>query len=248
MCRDGRSKRNYSVKTTMKAIAEYWAEYSEEHDISADFYWGGSLKIALKVCWRCGHKTRRLEKCHIVPHALGGKDEPANLLLMCGRCHREAPNCTDPNFILMWLDTERQFSPNWYWPWRGLQEFERLFGRPCFSNLDAEAFKEFEKFRFNNPAFKDKSDEKVLQAQLDNEYFPTPPHEADLLMTKAFRKVVKHFGENGLNPSTLAYIWWDVEKGMERLERRRKKGSNQPQALTDEDGTVSPNPPPPPLP
>jgi len=33
-----------------------------------------------------------VERCHLVPHALGGADSPANLVLLCGRCHRDAPD------------------------------------------------------------------------------------------------------------------------------------------------------------
>lgn len=44
-----------------------------------------------------------LERCHLVPHALGGTDEPANLVLLCGRCHAEAPDVGDPRYMLRWI-------------------------------------------------------------------------------------------------------------------------------------------------
>src|SRR5262249_7661154 len=49
-------------------------------------------------CWRCGYKSS-LQKCHIVPDSLGGAARPSNLVLLCCRCHREAPNVADPRFM-----------------------------------------------------------------------------------------------------------------------------------------------------
>lgn len=53
---------------------------------------------ALESCWRCGLEVPkgrhgcRLERAHIVPHALNGPSEPQNMLLLCGVCHARGPN------------------------------------------------------------------------------------------------------------------------------------------------------------
>lgn len=44
-----------------------------------------------------------LEKCHIVPFAKGGADEPSNLFLLCPYCHVEAPDVTDPRGFFRWV-------------------------------------------------------------------------------------------------------------------------------------------------
>ena len=60
-------------------------------------------------------KTRRvLERCHIVPHALGGSDEdPANMFLLCHDCHLESPDNANEKYFLRWvykMRTEKVFS------------------------------------------------------------------------------------------------------------------------------------------
>jgi len=43
-----------------------------------------------------------LQRCHIVPRSLGGKDEPSNLFLMCRECHDQAPNFPFTDAFLEW--------------------------------------------------------------------------------------------------------------------------------------------------
>ena len=59
-------------------------------------------------------KTRRvLERCHIVPHALGGSDkDPSNLFLLCHDCHASSPDMANPKYFLRWvykMRTEKVF-------------------------------------------------------------------------------------------------------------------------------------------
>ena len=85
-----------NIKTTPKQIVEYWESKVDELDISVDWC------EAQKCCWRCGLETN-LQRAHIIPDSLGGKDEPSNLILLCGRCHGEAPNVADPEIMWEWL-------------------------------------------------------------------------------------------------------------------------------------------------
>jgi hypothetical protein len=48
-----------------------------------------------------------LERCHLVPHSKGGSDGPENLVLLCPTCHRDAPNCLDPDIMLAWCVRRR---------------------------------------------------------------------------------------------------------------------------------------------
>ncbi|MDT7786730.1 MAG: hypothetical protein QOF58_5149 [Pseudonocardiales bacterium] len=98
-------------------VAEHWDETHER-------------------CWRCGYKSR-LEQCRIVPAALGGGDSADNLVLLCGRCHTEAPNHEDPQYMWRWLRATRAKSCDTYWTIRGWEEFEVMFGRKplaCFTD------------------------------------------------------------------------------------------------------------------
>jgi hypothetical protein len=54
------------------------------------------------VLWSVWNKTV-LERCHLVPHALGGPDSPENLVLLCGRCHRDAPDVGSADHMLWWV-------------------------------------------------------------------------------------------------------------------------------------------------
>ena len=67
--------------------------HEEECGLSVDW------AEAHERCWQCGCK-RGLQRCHIVPHALGGEDAPSNLVLLCGRCHLDNPNVADTE--VMW--------------------------------------------------------------------------------------------------------------------------------------------------
>ena len=60
------------MKTTLEEAIDYWVKYQDESGLSVDW------AEAKERCWRCGCE-RNLQRCHIVPYALGGKDEPSNM-------------------------------------------------------------------------------------------------------------------------------------------------------------------------
>ncbi|MEK2144959.1 HNH endonuclease [Vibrio parahaemolyticus] len=80
------------MDTSIKDIVEYWELHQDESGLSVDW------AEAETLCWRCAHK-RKLQRCHIIPRALGGSEQPSNLVLLCGQCHSEAPNVNDPEFM-----------------------------------------------------------------------------------------------------------------------------------------------------
>lgn len=52
--------------------------------------------------------TKGLERCHIVPHSLGGDDkDPSNYLLLCPQCHAESPDTIYPRAMFLWLYSKR---------------------------------------------------------------------------------------------------------------------------------------------
>lgn len=115
-------------KTSYKEIVDYWANNEDECGLAVD--WAD----AYKRCWRCGYQSK-LERCHIIPHSLGGLDKPSNLVLLCGRCHREAPNVVDPRFMWIWLRATCVPFYDSYWTIRGSFEFEQMFGRLPFTEI-----------------------------------------------------------------------------------------------------------------
>ena len=48
-----------------------------------------------------------LNRCHIIPHSLGGEDKPENLFLLCERCHKKAPDINVPRCFLKWVYKQR---------------------------------------------------------------------------------------------------------------------------------------------
>ena len=62
------------IKTTIQEAIDYWSEFVHESDISVD--WSESDTH----CWRCGCE-KHLQRCHIIPDSLGGKDCPENIVL-----------------------------------------------------------------------------------------------------------------------------------------------------------------------
>ena len=118
------------MKTNHREIVHYWAAIEDECGLGVDW------SEAHERCWRCGNKSN-LQRCHIVPDSLGGLDHPSNLVLLCGRCHREAPNHTNPKYMWVWLRATGVSFYDTYWTQRGMEEFEKMFKRKPFSSLDA---------------------------------------------------------------------------------------------------------------
>lgn len=118
-----------ALNVSHREIVDYWARREDECGLGVDW------SEAEERCWRCGYKSR-LERCHIVPDSLGGACDPSNLVLLCGRCHREAPNVADPRLMWIWLRTNCVPFYDMYWTTRGIQEFEKMFGRKPFVSAE----------------------------------------------------------------------------------------------------------------
>lgn len=57
----------------------------------------------LKQIWNDSKTKSVLNRCHIIPGALGGKDEPSNLFLMCEECHQLSPDTVYPFVFFEWV-------------------------------------------------------------------------------------------------------------------------------------------------
>ena len=53
--------------------------------------------------WNSKEVEHSLQKCHIVPRALQGEDEPHNLFMLCSSCHCESPDTTNESTFIRWV-------------------------------------------------------------------------------------------------------------------------------------------------
>jgi hypothetical protein len=98
-------------KTSIIQIADYWEENNDIYETELNFDWGDCRTH----CWNCGDdkqsksnpKTIRLERCHIIPHSLGGVDMPHNYVLLCKDCHKIAPDITNPKYMWEWIKSNK---------------------------------------------------------------------------------------------------------------------------------------------
>jgi hypothetical protein len=121
------------VKTTKKQIVEYWQNVMPYPETDLNFDWSD----AGIVCWNCGTITNHVQKCHIIPHMLGGEDTPSNYVLLCGECHLEAPDIEDSNAMWEWIKSNRTSTGliGSYKFEKILKEFERRNGYSFIEKL-----------------------------------------------------------------------------------------------------------------
>jgi hypothetical protein len=118
-----------------KRIVKYWRDNT---DINIFPCW----EDAETLCWRCGYKfTKDLQRCHIIPKALGGSDSADNLILLCRNCHREAPDVNDSAFMLRWLEATMHCHEIRVFQ-EVLEEVFNVIGREWLSNPSPEDFDE----------------------------------------------------------------------------------------------------------
>jgi hypothetical protein len=91
-----------------RKIVDYWMavepSFVDDPDVPSCFACGfdGSGE------WG-GWGTARLEEAHIIADSIGGKAEPSNLLLLCPRCHRDAPMSSVPFVLLDWVKRRESY-------------------------------------------------------------------------------------------------------------------------------------------
>ena len=110
----------YDKNKTTKEECDYWFSRINESEFSVD------ASEASERCWRCGYK-RNLERCHIIPKSLGGKDVPSNYVLICRRCHLENPNVADSDIMWDWLKAYKESFYDTFWINRALEEYEKIY-------------------------------------------------------------------------------------------------------------------------
>ena len=109
------------IKTSIQEIVDYWKRHQDECGLSVDW------SEAHERCWRCGCKEN-LERAHIIPDPLGGKDEPSNLVLLCKRCHADGPNVDDPEIMWDWIRAYGAPLYDTFWSIMGRKEYQFIYG------------------------------------------------------------------------------------------------------------------------
>lgn len=131
-----------SIKTTKEEIVQYWSKHQDESGLSVDW------AEANERCWRCGY-IRTLERCHIIPYSLGGKDIPQNLVLLCKRCHQEGPNVEDPEIMWDWIRAYGVPFYDTFWNCKGMKEYQLVYGH-SFENAIMYIMRHAKSSRDNN--------------------------------------------------------------------------------------------------
>lgn len=76
-----------------------------------------------------------MQRCHIIPESLGGKDEPSNLVLLCHKCHLDNPNVADPEIMWDWIRAYGVPFYDTFWDLMGRKEYELIYNRSFYSEL-----------------------------------------------------------------------------------------------------------------
>ena len=107
---------------TKSVIAKYWLKEqieNKEYDNLDSFEkklaaidwtepscWGCCKPDALestKTSWTVWNDAKELQRCHLIPHSLGGSSKKDNLVLLCKECHKESPDVSNPKFLKAWI-------------------------------------------------------------------------------------------------------------------------------------------------
>lgn len=108
--------------TSIKEIVDYYLINCNEEDLACD------ISEIYRRCWRCG-EIEKLCRCHIIPSSRGGEDRPENFVLLCRRCHEDAPNCVDDEIIFDWLKAEKSSAYNMFWANSIYLEYKKIYNQ-----------------------------------------------------------------------------------------------------------------------
>lgn len=191
-----KKKKRENIKTSVKEIIEYWSAKQDECGLSVDWAEAGER------CWRCGYK-KKLQRCHIIPASLGGKDEPENLVLLCERCHIDAPNVESKTFMWDWIRANGTSFYDTFWNIRAQKEYEFIYNKSYFQELkerDIISTRDYEIFwnlpigrsinHFAHPWKNDSTNAGLLKMRL-NAY--DKKYKNKKIKSKAFREKEKEF-------------------------------------------------------
>jgi hypothetical protein len=97
-----------------KKIVSWWIDNYEVESLEENGHLGRGHECGMGAdmseweerCWCCG-RLEDLERCHIVPHSVGGSNHPSNFVLLCYSCHIDAPNVNDKHEMWRYIYKNR---------------------------------------------------------------------------------------------------------------------------------------------
>ncbi len=193
---------NQCIKTKKEEIVNYWffEQFVEESGLSVD------AAEAHERCWRCGCE-HNLERCHIVPASLGGKDEPSNLVLLCHRCHLDNPNITDPEIMWDWIRAYGVPMYGTFWGILGMKEYAFIYHKSFYTEiLDLGITPDDEFMEYFNTNLKDLLKETTYH--YGHAYLNTATLAGVYRML--LKRIAKEHGKKVLSPdyNTPRKPWW----------------------------------------
>ena len=165
------------IKTTIEEAIAYWRSKADESPLGVDW------SEADTRCWRCGYK-RDLQRCHIIPHSRGGKDEPSNIVLLCKRCHQEGPNVEDSEIMWDWIKAYAVPGYDTFWRFMGIKEYRFIYNKSVYKELE----------------------DILLAANIDPGEEETKKVMKEL-SSLVYEKASKHFGQPYFNNATMAGLY-----------------------------------------
>lgn len=93
--------------TKSQVIAEYWEEQRPDWVIDS----------GEPACFACRYyeagwtswENNRLDRAHIIAQSIGGPDIPSNYLILCKKCHQDAPMVNDRELMLSWVTNREPY-------------------------------------------------------------------------------------------------------------------------------------------
>lgn len=124
---------------TRQKIADYWTNTDEGQERIRQIKESYKIDVTnlacidrdIAHCWACNKTIRSgstgynvpdlgLQRCHVIPHSLGGSNHPSNLILMCSPCHAASPDTNEELYFWKWFSRVRSHLQN---EMRALQDF-----------------------------------------------------------------------------------------------------------------------------
>lgn len=185
-----KNRRLKRARVRNEDIVNYWRNSAWFLDLNI------APERAASCCWRCGSR-QDIQRCHIVPDALGGGSEESNLVLLCARCHAEGPNLQDKRVMLDWIKSYRKKWSDDFWVKAAMDEYKRIYDKDIRTELEEILCKE------------------RISIDLDAAIV-----ELKLLANEAATTATFHFGQTWLNNASLAGCFRIALEGLPNQLRR----------------------------
>jgi hypothetical protein len=132
---------------TIKSIVKYWQEHP---DRAVEF---GIEELDYAHCFACGYcssekswreRTDYLERAHIIAHEIGGSSTPDNFVMLCKKCHADAPMCNEPKYMAAFIKSRPKYLNQYFLRYK--ENFAAIF-----SNYSTEEQEKISNYVESNP-------------------------------------------------------------------------------------------------